>query len=489
MIASEFLLGNGADADVAIIEGETRTTYGALARMSGQVRGALSGLDLPPGSRVGIHGPNSAFWVAGYLAIMDMGLVAVPFPTNATGEEFRRGAHRVGIRAILSQRPSVPDVGVPVIGPTDLGDHSDAPARRQVDPDDDALLLFTSGSTGQPRAVRITHGNIRANTESIVEYLALGRTDRMLVVLPFAYSFGASLLHTHLSVGGSLVLVNSFAYPERALDVLERTACTGMAGVPSTFHMLLRNSTFAQRALPQLRLIQQAGGKLPAQLVDELLAAQPQARVFIMYGQTEATARLSYLAPELAAVKRGSVGRGIPGVELVVRAEDGRPVAPAQMGEIWASGANISPGYFDDPEATAAKFHDGALRTGDMATVDDDGFIYIVDRVADFIKSWGFRISSQEVESAALRLPEVVAAAAIGVEDPSAGERVELFAVVRPGSGLTAADILAECRRTLPRHKLPEHVHLLDSLPLNANGKVSKPALRERAEQGRLRIA
>ena len=280
-----------------------------------------------------------------------------------------------------------------------------------VDPDADAVLMFTSGTTSRPKAVRVTHGNIQANTDSIIKFLELRSDDRVLVILPFFYCYGASLLHTHLRCGGRVVLCNSFVFPETALDLLEREECTVLAGVPSSFQLLLRASTFTQRALPSLRLIQQAGGKLPPVLIEELLAAKPTAKLFVMYGQTEATARLSYLPPDKLPDKPGSIGKGIPGVELRVLDENGEPVPPGERGEIYATGANISPGYYDDPEGSAAKFTPYGLRTGDLAVVDEDGYIFIVDRRDDFIKSWGHRISSQEVEAAALRMEQLVSAA------------------------------------------------------------------------------
>jgi len=200
-----------------------------------------------------------------------------------------------------------------------------------------------------------------------------------------------------------------------------------------------------------------------------------------MYGQTEATARLSYLPPAKLRTKPGSIGSGIPGVELRVLNENGEPVQPGERGEIYATGANISPGYFDDPEGSLAKFTTYGLRTGDLAVVDDDGDIFIVDRRDDFIKSWGHRISSQEVEAAALQMEQLVSVAAIGVPDDEAGEAVALFVTTRPGTEITPDEVLAVCRQHLPKHMVPSHVLVLDALPLNANGKIAKPRLREMA--------
>src|SRR5260370_28495340 len=169
--------------------------------------------------------------------------------------------------------------------------------------------------------------------------------------------------------------------------MLEREECTVLAGVPSSFQLLLRASTFGQRALPSLRLIQQAGGKLPPVLIEELLAAKPAAKLFVMYGQTEATARLSYLPPDLLQEKLGSIGKGIPGVELRVLDQNGKPVPPGGQAEIYATAANIAPGYHEDPAGSSAKFTSYALHTRDLAVLDDDGYIFVANRRDHFIKS------------------------------------------------------------------------------------------------------
>ncbi len=346
----------------------------------------------------------------------------------------------------------------------------------------DAVYLFTSGTTASPRAVRLTHRNLQANTDSIIEYLDLTASDRIMVILPFDYCFGLSLLHTHLRVGGSVVL-SRFMYPESVLDLIETTECTGFAGVPSVYQTLLRNTTFPKRNLKSLRKIQQAGGKLPAIQIKELVKAAPQAQIFVMYGQTEATARLSYLSPALLDSKLGSVGRGIPRVELHVVNEAGTEITPGETGEIIATGDNISPGYLDNPEATAEKFKEGALRTGDLATIDEEGYIYILDRKADFIKSFGHRVSSQAIESTVLELPEVVAAAAIGLPDMAKGEAIYLYVSLRSGSHLTPAEIILHCKQQAPPYMVPIQVEILSTLPMNTNGKVLKSTLRQQALQ------
>lgn len=490
MNTSDFLLENGAPDRIAIVEASSSCSYAELKAAAGRMASILLGKGLGPGDRVAILGPNSLFWVASYLAIMKLGMVAVPLSTMLSVDDARRETDWAGCKAVLMDHRQGRIFGG-AFGPEILtirDDDIDASGQSiwpAPEPDfdlgADAVLMFTSGTTSRPKAVRVTHRNLQANTASIVEYLGLGPSDRMLVILPFFYCFGASLLHTHLRVGGGVALCNSFTYPETALDLLEKTGCTGFAGVPSSFQLLLRISTFKTRPLPSLRLIQQAGGKLHKVLIEELVSSKPSAKVFIMYGATEATARLSYLPPEKIREKMGSIGKGIPGVRLRVLRDDGSPVVPGETGEIVAYGENISPGYYRDPELSAEKFAGNALHTGDLATVDEEGYIYVVDRKEDFIKSWGYRISSQEVESCVLEMGDVVSAAAIGVPSLEAGEEIQVFAVLRPGAATTEEDIIAHCRSRIARHMVPRSIVFIDAIPLNSNGKVVKSELRKRA--------
>jgi long-chain acyl-CoA synthetase len=488
--AADFLLQNGRDEAPAMATPRESHTYAELRAAAARLAGELQRMELQPGDRVGLLGQNSLFWAATYLATLKLGLVSVPFSTMLTPDDVTRNESRVRCRAVFLEARQLRKFGpafpaeLPRITEETLGSSGPSawPATPAgFDPTGDAVLMFTSGTTAFPKAVRITHGNIRANTSSIISGLGLEQDDRILVILPWYYCFGTSLLHTHLRVGGSLVLSNTFTYPETALDLMDSACCTGFAGVPSSFQHLLRLSSFSKRPLPHLRTIQQAGGRLHDVLIRELRAAKPDARLFVMYGATEATARLSILPVDMLEAKMGSVGRGIPGVELRVLGENGRSVAPGEVGEIVACGENISPGYLDDPESTASKFPGGLLRTGDLARVDAEGYIYIVDRKDDFIKSWGYRVSSQEVESAVLELPDLVSAAVVGVPNLESGEAVTAFITVRPGSAITPEKVIAHCRARLGKHMVPESVHVIPKMPLNSSGKVVKAELRRMA--------
>ncbi len=489
---SNYLLEVGNDNDLAIITEDGQFTYRDLRNSTARIIEVLQDNGIAYTDRVGLLGANSLFWVAAYLGILQLGAVAVPLSTLSTPDDIKANREFACCKVTLVQKryyrkyKEALNDGLPLIFDDCLNTMpgkpwEDYPVVAGFDEYQEAALMFTSGTTQKPRAVRVSHHNIQANTESIIEYLTLTNEERIMVVLPFYYCFGTSLLHTHLRVGGSLVLSDSFTFPETVLDMMQTYHCTGFAGVPSTYHTLIRNTSLPRRRMESLKKVQQAGGKLPAVQIKELIDILPGVQIFVMYGATEATARLSYLPTAKLNEKMSSIGKGIPGVELKVLDEAGRPVKPGEIGEIVAWGENITMGYLNNLEATAEKFVDGAYRTGDLATVDEDGYIYIVDRKADFIKTYGYRVSSQQVEACILELEDVVSAAAIGEPDPLRGEAIVVFVTLRAGSPLTTEEIISHCRHKLARYMVPKIIEILDSLPLSPQGKVMKSELRKRS--------
>ncbi|MBX3304862.1 MAG: AMP-binding protein [Nitrospira sp.] len=478
-------------------------SYGDLAAQAGQIAAYLLRCDARPGDRVLLVCDNSLFWAACYLGTLQAGLITVPVPANSSASALASILKLSGARIVCGQAsvatthagalsgtylltdrviPPIPHVlsqlDFASLPPPQFPVSDYAP----VNHDTLAALFFTSGSTGQPRGVMITHANILANTESIISYLSLNEQDRMMAVLPFHYCYGASLLHTHLRVGGQVVVDNRFMYPETVLQRMNDLQCTGFAGTPSHFQILLRSSSLKRKQFPSLRHVQQAGGHLAPIFVRELRETLPDTKIYIMYGQTEATARLSYLPPEMLETKLGSIGKGAPGVTLRVLDEQGRDVRPGEVGEIVAEGANISKGYWQEPKESETVFRNGLLYTGDLARVDEDGFIYIVDRAKDFLKCRGEKISCREIEQAVVECGELVEAAVVGIPDDVLGEAVKVFAVPRNKhvDGLEAR-IASYCRTRLPLHQLPKQIVILQSLPKNSAGKVMKAVLKTHA--------
>lgn len=341
-----------------------------------------------------------------------------------------------------------------------------------------AQIIYTSGTTGEPKGVMLRHSNLVANTLAIVDYLGLTEDDRVMAVLPFFYSYGNSVLLTHVAAGGSLVVNQSFVYPNVVLDQMVAEEVTGFSGVPSTYALLLHRSAIRNYQFPALRYVTQAGGAMTPRLAREVQESLPGTEVFIMYGQTEASARLSYLPPKDLLRKAGSVGKAIPGVTLEVLDASGAPAKPGEVGEIVARGPNVMAGYWGQPEATSQVLKDGALWTGDLATVDDEGYLTIVSRKSELIKSGAHRISPKEIEEILQEHPGVHEVAVIGVPDEILGEAVKAVAVLKSGAVCTERDLLLHCRRNLPAYKVPQRIAFCEDLPKTETGKVRKSELR-----------
>ena len=323
----------------------------------------------------------------------------------------------------------------------------------------------------------ISHKNIVANTESIIEYLSLNQNDIMLVVLPFYYCYGLSLLHTHLKVGGSIVLNNSFIFLGSVINNLKDYKCTGFAGVPSHFQILLKKSkSFKTTEFPDLKYVTQAGGKLHAVFIRDFVKSFPTVDFYVMYGQTEATARLSYLSPELVKTKDTSIGKAIPGVEFKIVNNNGEEVAIDEEGELLAKGDNIMLGYYKDDKGTNETLKDGWLHTGDMAKIDEDGFVYLLARKKEIIKVGGKRVSPKEIEEVILSIPEVVDCTIKGVEDEILGEAIEATIVLsnKMEEAEMKEKILKLCSLNLAIYKIPQKIIFENSIKISSTGKKIK---------------
>ena len=296
-------------------------------------------------------------------------------------------------------------------------------------------------------------------------------------ILPFSYCYGASLLHTHFLAGGSVVIDNRFLYPSAVIENMKQTRCTGFAGVPSTFHTLATKCNLKKNVYPGLRYMTQAGGPMKPELVDTIREAIDPAQLFIMYGQTEATARLTFLDPSRWGDKRGSVGKPIPGVLLRIVSEEGEILPAGSVGEIWVSGENLMTGYWQKPEETQQVLKDGWLRTGDLGVQDQEGFLYIKGRLRDFIKSSGYRVSPQEIEEVLSRHPAVSECFVVGVPDEQLGERIAAVVSLKHGMELGQGELLHHCKTSLAPHKIPRQVTFLPEIPKSSSGKVQRESL------------
>lgn len=432
---------------------------------------------------------NSPDYIVAFYGVLQAGGIAVPLSPSVEPQRLKyvvstcdarllltdgtTSTRRRELLAALCQRPldQVPAPGAErVTGPV---------------PPDLAAILFTTGSTGEPKGVMLSHRNLISNALAIQESLSITADERALAVLPFCHAFGNSVLQSHLLAGAALVLDGTPAFPETLLDAIREHSATSLAGVPELFHSLLSRTTLGRRPLPSLRSMSVAGGALDPQRAAEVADRIAPAKFYVMYGQTEATARLSLLPPDEFERRPGSVGRGLTGVELQVVGTDDLPVAPGETGEIRARGPGVMQGYWHSPEATAEVLRRGWLYTGDLATVDGDGFVYPSGRRSALVKVNGYRIHPHELEEfASERFPGVEAVAV--PYDGAAGTRLALF--VRPSAErarLSKDDISRACLRELPRHKVPEHIEIVTEFPLTDNLKIHRPSLAARARARR----
>jgi acyl-coenzyme A synthetase/AMP-(fatty) acid ligase len=275
-----------------------------------------------------------------------------------------------------------------------------------------------------------------------------------------------------------------FAFPRTVLEAFAAEGCTGIAGVPLTFEIIRRQVDMDTLRLPRLRYLTQAGGAMAPETVDWVRRAFHPARLFVMYGQTEATARLSYLPPERAEDKRGAIGIAIPGVELQVVDEQGRPVAVDEVGHLVARGDNVTPGYLDEPEETRAILHDGWLWTGDLARRDGDGYLFHQGRAKEILKIGGHRVSLVEIEQVIAEHPHLLEAAVVGAPDSLMGEVPLAFVVCRPGRSVPEADLRAFCRARMPAYRVPVRFTAVETLPRNESGKLLRAELTRRVGAG-----
>ncbi len=504
-------LEDGAARDghrVAVVDRTGTHTYAEVNGRANAYGHALRDAGVSPGDRVILALDNGAEWVAAYMGILRAGGIAVPLPRGARSDRFARVVADCSPRAAITDPATATAFSAELcassvarlllVGPEAehqlprgaiAADQSLAamprfrPDVRRIDVDL-AAIIYTSGSTGTPRGVMLTHLNFVANTESIVSYLGLRPDDRVMVVLPFYYVYGLSLLHTHLRVGGSLVIDNRFAFPNSVLDSMRRHEVTGFAGVPSTFAVLLHHSNFTSAAIPSLRYVTQAGGSMAPALVDEWRAARPDVPLYVMYGATEAAARLTYLPPADIDRKRGSIGREIPNVRIVVRRADGAEAAVGEVGELVARGSNVSAGYWQAPDDTALAFGPEGYHTGDLGYRDHEGYLFLVGRSRDMLKVGAHRVAAKEIEDVLHDHADVHEAAVVAAAHDLLGEVAVAWVSLRPGRVSTAEDLTQHCRRHLAEFKVPASIGLVDELPKNAAGKIDKQVIRTWVERG-----
>jgi len=494
----------------ALTYGETRCSYAQLAAQARAVAAMLLRAGLAPGARVAVYMEKRIENVAAMFGAAAAGCVFVPVNPLLKPEQVAYILADCNVRLLattperLAQLadvlPGCPDLqtvlltdgagasafaALPVLAwPAPADTDAAAAPHRRIDTDV-AAILYTSGSTGQPKGVVLSHRNMVAGAQSVASYLDLRADDRLLAVLPFSFDYGLSQLTTAFLRGASVVLMN-YLFPKDIVTMVARERITGLAAVPPLWIALAR---LAWPADCTLRFITNSGGAMPVPTVQALREALPATQIFLMYGLTEAF-RSTYLPPDEVARRPDSIGRAIPNAEILVVRPDGTLCDADEPGELVHRGALVALGYWNDPARTAQRFRPApgqepglplpelAVWSGDTVRRDADGFLYFIGRSDDMIKVSGYRVSPTEIESVLYATGLVAEAAAFGIDHPQLGQAIAVIAV--PVDETTdAAALLAECKRRLPAYMVPARVDLRSApLPRNPNGKIDRNLLR-----------
>jgi long-chain acyl-CoA synthetase len=498
------MIDDHASDATALISTNRSTTYGELRDQVDRLRGGLASLGVGRGDRVALICTNSVQFVVGYLATVGLGAVMVPLNPTSPAPELQTEVATVGAKVVVVERSSavtwasvdpstVPTVDTVVTtdATADITAHGGVGAwrtvrfddllaaapvdRADVEPDSLAVLIFTSGTAGSPRAAMLTHGNLRANIEqSLSANGHMNGTDVIYGVLPLFHIFGLNVvLGLALTVGATVVLVQRFD-PMTAIQSVNDRGITVIPGAPAMWTAFAHFDDLPADAFASVRLALSGASRLPYSVAETMLS-RFGVEVLEGYGLTEASPIVTTSTG--APARPGSVGRALTGVEVRLVNVNGDALV-GDVGEVWVRGDNVFAGYYDDQEATDSVFtDDGWLKTGDMATADDDGYLYLVDRVKDLVIVSGFNVYPAEVEEMLMTHPSVSEAAVVGVPHPHTGEAVKAYVVTEPGAMLDEETLIDFSLDHLARYKCPSKVIFVESLPRNASGKLVRRSL------------
>jgi acyl-CoA ligase (AMP-forming) (exosortase A-associated) len=498
----------------ALVHGDDRLTY---AEVAGRTAGLAEGLrqaGVERGDRVGIYLDPSVSQVLSIFAVSRAGGVFVPLNPLLFPEQVAHivndcrvkglitsGSKLRALASVLERLDSleflvvVRDAEPPVLS---LPSHDFAalcglsaplPWRDDAIEKDLAAILYTSGSTGRPKGVMLSHAQIMAGSSIVSSYLGITPADRILAILPFSFDAGMNQLMTAFQQGGTLILT-TFVFARQIVQMLARERATGLAGVPTLWALLAQpSSSLHKTPLPHLRYITNTGGAMPQTTLATLRRTLTGTRIFLMYGLTEAF-RSTYLPPEELDRRPTSMGRAIPNTEILVVNEEGQRCKPGEVGELVHRGPTVSLGYWGQLELT-----DKVLRphpflppeigsdekvcySGDLVTMDEDGFLYFVGRRDTLIKSSGFRISPTEVEEVLFQSGRLREVAVIGIPDEVLGQSIKAVVVPADGHAPTGEELREFCATRVPHYMVPKLIDIVEALPKTSSGKVDYPAIR-----------
>ena len=489
----------------AVIDSQRQLSYSELNKLSGVLAQKLKESGIGRGDRVAFFLDHDCNQAISILAISSLGAVFIPVNRLLHPEQVRHIVFDSGSKVLITTRERLSQVAETmetchdlkeILLVDDLDGENYLERTAPAIENDLAAILYTSGSSGKPKGVMLSHKNLLSGCWIVSEYLKLHGEDRLLGLLPLSFDYGLNQLLTMLALGGTYVF-SSFKYPNDIVSDLARHKITGLAGIPPIWALLVRSS-LSDTDLPDLRYITNSGGVVATSILDRLRKALPETDVFLMYGLTEAF-RSTYLPPHQLDARPTSMGKAIPNTEIMVVSEDGKMCGPNEVGQLVHRGPTVSMGYWNRPEETEKRFRhfpwDGkddhlkserVVFSGDLVKLDDEGFLYFVGRGDGMIKCSGNRISPTEIEEVVYKTHLAAEVAAVGVSDSVAGQVIKIF-VVAAGNDPSAFDetaneIMRFCSQNCPAYMVPRHVEFVDELPKTATGKIDYPELSTRVE-------
>jgi long-chain acyl-CoA synthetase len=482
-----------ADRDpekTAVIAGERRLAYGELRDRAAGVAAGLAKLGVERGDRVAMVMTNGVDAAVAIEGILRAGAALTPLNPTMKRDKVAYVLTDTAAAAVLCDAEHSELVssaaeragGMPVVGDLEGLARAGSPPPPPPLETDLAAVLYTSGSTGEPKGVTLGHGNLAFATDAICDYLEMSADDRILCLLQLSFGYGLVQLLGAVRSGATLVLERGITVPGRIVQALEEQRITGLPGVPTIFQVLTSLRGLAERELPALRFLTNAGASMPVATVEAVRRTFPGARLFLMYGLTECI-RVSYLPPDQLERRPTSSGIPMAGTDAWVDDGEGGVAAADQVGELLVRGPHVMYGFGNRPDATAERLRPGrwpgerVLATGDLFRRDADGYLHWMGRTDDLIKCRGEKVYPREVEEVLHGIAGVREAAVVGVPDPLLGHAVEAHVAADSGHDLDERALRRACAEALEEHKVPRRVSFHDSLPRNPRGKVDRRAL------------
>ncbi|MGE5703079.1 MAG: long-chain-fatty-acid--CoA ligase [Clostridia bacterium] len=469
-------------------------TYAQLDQMASRFASALRARGVGKGDTVGVLMGNTPEFIIAYYGILRTGAAVVPINPIYTSAEISyilSNSRAKAVVAIASLEPVVnklkeqlenlaftvytEPVGSELTVEALLQENDNLMETVHIDEEDLAVVLYTSGTTGHPKGAMLTHRNLASNAEATAILFELDKTDRMVAVLPLFHVFCMTVcMNAPISTGATILLVPKFS-PVEVVRTIRAEAATMFAGVPTMYNFMLQLPDATADDFASLRFCVSGGAAIPVELLHRF-EEKYGTNILEGYGLTESSPVASF-NPVRGTRKPGSIGKQIPGVQCRVVDAEGNEVPRGNVGELIIQGANVMKGYLGMPEETTSALREGWLYTGDLARMDEEDYIYIVDRKKDMIIVGGYNVYPREVEEVLYLHPHVLEAAVIGVPDEEYGEIVQAY-VVKKQESVTHDDLWQFCKEKLAKYKIPKQIEFLDELPKNSTGKILRRALR-----------